>query len=265
MRTFNKHKKIAAPIRILEQKELKKRSDELSRREGLLHQREQEFAIKEKLIDNLLHDTRQINSNLVDSIDRIDFENASPNILRIWAQANLLSIRQRLYDFEINPDMLEKVDKLNFPVHKRFSKVFKCLKYESLKKKLWIDNDKGTFLKFYAHDILEIAFYIIAENAIKYAVPGSHINVKYDEAGSDLTVVVTNKCECLPLENELDKLFERGYRGMNASEKGTGIGMYTLKKILDHQGVPIKVNNIHNPDNKSGSFSVCLTFKDCVD
>lgn len=128
MRTFNKHKKIAAPIRILEQKELKKRSDELSRREGLLHQREQEFAIKEKLIDNLLHDTRQINSNLVDSIDRIDFENASPNILRIWAQANLLSIRQRLYDFEINPDMLEKVDKLNFPVHKRFSKVFKCLK-----------------------------------------------------------------------------------------------------------------------------------------
>ena len=151
-------------------KDLDSREKELQRKDALQAQRASDLKMKELSIENLLHEVRKINSNLQDSIDSIDFDKVPQVVQEIWAQANLLSIRLRCYDYEVNPDIITNTGKFNFPVYKKIDKIRKTLRDACKDKNLTIKLKKNTFLAYRGHDILEVAFFIILENAIKYAV-----------------------------------------------------------------------------------------------
>jgi two-component system phosphate regulon sensor histidine kinase PhoR len=98
-----------------------------------------------------------------------------------------------------------------------------------------------------APDILAVktliaqVFSNIIENAVKYSDSLTEILVSgnYNPADDTVTVNISNKGIPLPVD-DIDKIFERGYRtqqARNTYPAGTGFGLYIAKRIIDiHEG-----------------------------
>jgi two-component system OmpR family sensor kinase len=98
----------------------------------------------------------------------------------------------------------------------------------------------------------------LLSNAIKYSPGGGLIEVDAGIAGDHAVVAVTDRGIGIPAA-DLDRLFERYYRGGNVSGiVGTGVGLYLVKVAIDLHGGRIEV------DSKEGSgsrFSIRLPIK----
>lgn len=221
---------------------------------------------KEILIDSLLHELRSINGDLKDCLDAINFDN-NKTVIPVWAQANLLSIRMQMYDFEINPNLFLQSEKYKIPIYKRIEKVYKCLDNLHFRKNVSIKLNGNTWLSFYSIDIIEIAFYIIIHNAIKYAPAQSDVNITFYEIGDNIKVVFSNT-GFLPDKEEIEKLTERGYRGSNARNGktvGSGIGLFTMSKICKELDIEYRIDTIiQSPSTNYGLFNVTLIFRNCI-
>ena len=77
-------------------------------------------------------------------------------------------------------------------------------------------------------------------NAIKYSYGGTDILISTSVREDDILIRVTNKGHPLPDGAELKQIWDFGYRGKIARElhvNGSGIGLYTVKKIVSaHRG-----------------------------
>lgn len=219
---------------------------------------------KEKAIDSLLHEVRQINGELKRNIDMIDFEGLSSEYMRIWAQANLLSIRLKTYDLEISPDKILESEKYKIPLYRRIHKIYRCLDAAHFERNVFIRLNGNSYLSYEANDIIEIAFFIIIENAIKYAIEGSTINIDFTQKGFTQNISFRNEC-ILPDRDEISKLVDRGYRGNNAVGKtgGNGIGLYTLDRICRNQNISLEFRTNKRKADNTGEFQVLMTFKNC--
>lgn len=84
----------------------------------------------------------------------------------------------------------------------------------------------------------------IIQNAIKYS-SDKYINVNFDENGQNLKIDITSTgLEILP--EELDKIFEKGFRGKFSAQQhheGMGIGLYTSKIVSDANGLLLNVTS----------------------
>lgn len=96
-------------------------------------------------------------------------------------------------------------------------------------------------------------------NAIKYAFGSSYIKVAVTRKSDDVQVTVIDRGTPLN-EDELDKIWDFGYRGRNAYEKhvnGAGIGLYTVKKIVSaHQGRVLAHCSARSPQVAIFSFLI---------
>ena len=80
-------------------------------------------------------------------------------------------------------------------------------------------------------------------NASKYA-PGAKVNIKVDADDEHVRVEVRDEGPGIPQEH-LSHLFERFYRiPENAATRGTGLGLYISRKIIDAHGGEIGVESI---------------------
>jgi signal transduction histidine kinase len=97
-----------------------------------------------------------------------------------------------------------------------------------------------------APDVLAIrplisqVFSNIIEKAVKYASDDSTINIggSYHRPSDCVVVTVTN--HGIPLPDDVERVFERGFRSGGATNKypaGTGFGLYIAKRIVEiHEG-----------------------------
>ncbi len=110
--------------------------------------------------------------------------------------------------------------------------------------------------------LISQVFSNIIENAVKYSAPRSEITVvgSYDSVQDTVTVHVQNDGIRLKTE-EVDRVFERGYRSQEAKSAypaGTGFGLYIAKRIVAiHEG---KISCAVEPKG-SVVFSVTLPVK----
>jgi signal transduction histidine kinase len=90
--------------------------------------------------------------------------------------------------------------------------------------------------------LISQVFSNIIENAVKYSDRGTEISISgiHNLKEGTVSVSVTNKGIPLPAAEEVERVFERGYRSPGARNlypAGTGFGMYIAKKIVDiHEG-----------------------------
>lgn len=94
----------------------------------------------------------------------------------------------------------------------------------------------------------------LVENAIKYSPDGSEIVIRLDpENGKGLTVAVEDNGPGIP-ECDLDKIFNRFYRGRDVKDQshGTGLGLYISKTLIEAMGGKIGLD----PTHESGSCFV---------
>jgi signal transduction histidine kinase len=72
-------------------------------------------------------------------------------------------------------------------------------------------------------------------NAVSYAKEGSEILIEVKETGGSAKISVQNEGEDIS-DDELDRIWDRYYRGSAANTPGTGFGLSIVKGIMDiHQ------------------------------
>jgi signal transduction histidine kinase len=94
----------------------------------------------------------------------------------------------------------------------------------------------------------------LISNALKYAPKGSTICVTLVQEGSDTALSISDEGPGVA-NSEVDKIFEKFYRSGNEetrNQKGTGLGLYIARKLVEQHNGMIQVK----PNNKKGSIFV---------
>jgi len=112
-------------------------------------------------------------------------------------------------------------------------------------------------------DLLQRAIDNLISNALKYTPPGGKVEISLanhlrGNKGGLVELVVKDSGIGIGAD-ELEKIFEPFYRGKNVtSEKGVGLGLSLVKKVVDIHGGKILVQS---KLNKGSVFSILLPFK----
>ena len=92
---------------------------------------------------------------------------------------------------------------------------------------------------------------LLLDNAIKYSPPDSPIDLiggKAAEGGVEF--VVLDRGPAVPVD-ELDRLFDKGYRGTAAAGiAGSGLGLYMTKAVVEVHGGTVTVENLPESGKK---------------
>ena len=81
--------------------------------------------------------------------------------------------------------------------------------------------------------MLSRVFHNLLDNALKFAPAEGSINIRMEEENGALTTTVSNTAEDID-NKSLKHFFDRNYQGSDANaEKGAGLGLTIVKKILD--------------------------------
>lgn len=91
-------------------------------------------------------------------------------------------------------------------------------------------------------------FGVLVDNAVKYALPESSINIFLARQNGKMIFKIKNKCTELP-QVEPSKLFDRFYRGDSARTQkngGYGIGLSVARAIAESSSGSIKANYIED-------------------
>lgn len=81
----------------------------------------------------------------------------------------------------------------------------------------------------------------VLNNALKYA-KGGEIWISFDQESSQL--VIKDSGQGIP-ENDLPKIFDKGYAGFNGllNQQSSGINLYLVKTIADRLNQPVAVES----------------------
>jgi two-component system sensor histidine kinase KdpD len=104
--------------------------------------------------------------------------------------------------------------------------------------------------------LLRIALSQLVENACKYSVPGSTVTIVIERQDDSVAVKVSNTGSSIP-HNERTRIFERFYRGANATQttSGSGLGLHVARKIAIAHGGALE---LETQDRESGQVTFCL-------
>jgi signal transduction histidine kinase len=108
------------------------------------------------------------------------------------------------------------------------------------------------------HKLLQVIDNVL-DNAVKFSARGSKIDLKLSSSAKLLKVVITDRGKGIKKE-DLEKVYERYFRGNNHLVEGMGLGLYLTKNIVTqhHGSVQIKSKEnigtsviIHLPKGKA--------------
>ena len=222
-----------------------------------------QLKLDKELLDNTIHELRKLNTQLKGVVTKLNpaisqLRNKTEYIetlnLDIYSISNLMSIRLDTYDLEVNPILNLSSNKREIAIYKKIEKVYKCLNAEAKRKNVGIYLDGKSYNLFSASNSIEIAFFIVLENAIKYSIENETIKITFKETEDRLTLTFMN-WGIRPGDDEIKKLTDRNYRSRNVInrnvEEGRGIGLYLLNQICSVNDIQLKIklgndNKYHN-------------------
>ncbi|WP_426423629.1 ATP-binding protein [Bradyrhizobium genosp. A] len=102
----------------------------------------------------------------------------------------------------------------------------------------------------------------LLSNAIKYSPGDKPVEIDAIVASAEIVISVTDQGIGVP-SADIDRLFERYYRGSNVSGiVGTGVGLYLVKMVAELHGGGVQVDS---KEGKGSRFTVRLPVKPGVD
>lgn len=111
------------------------------------------------------------------------------------------------------------------------------------------------------YESIQVALYHLIENASKYTMPNSNINISFSEIGQNINVSFKMR-SLLIRDDEKEKIFVEGYSGHSACNcqlNGDGIGMWQIEQMvkLNNGSVTcncgqeaLKINGVPYADNE---------------
>ena len=109
-------------------------------------------------------------------------------------------------------------------------------------------------------DLLSLAVYNLVENALKFTPGGEAVEVRALEDGKAIVIEVADSGPGIP-SDELSKIFEELYRGINARGiEGSGLGLALVQRIVELHGGQIQVRS-RQVDPRGTVFTLWLPTK----
>jgi light-regulated signal transduction histidine kinase (bacteriophytochrome) len=112
---------------------------------------------------------------------------------------------------------------------------------------IYVDVQENYDKLYIDYESMHVAFYHLIQNATKYAMPNSTIEISFSKTETKYSInfkMLSLKIE----EDEKLKIFEENYSGIQAKKiekSGNGIGLYLVKRILEMNNAQLVVlNNI---------------------
>jgi signal transduction histidine kinase len=225
--------------------EFAEKKEEVETRGGVISE-------NQELLDTTFHELRKLNTQLKRQAELLsqEIEGYNPDtnkvqylVLNIYSTSRLISIRLNSYDFLLNPELNAETIKKPTRVFKKIEKVMHCLRLASDEKGVRI-NLKGTCHRTTsANDLFELLPFILLENALKYSPRNDDVEVKIvDTKDDEIHVKITSRGP-RPNEDELDKLFEKGFRSKRVEgiESGSGFGLFLAQAICELNSISIEI------------------------
>ena len=140
-----------------------------------------------------------------------------------------------------------RVVKTYFPLQSRIIRPVLEEMVQALERQRMVVEDRTPAGKVVYADanLLRIVYENLLSNAVKYGLEGSTILLEAEEGGSGVALSVQNEGPGIPPE-EMPRLFQRFsrlYQPEHASRRGTGLGLYICKEIVEKHGGEIGVRS----------------------
>ena len=216
---------------------------------------------KRASIESISHEVKQLNSQIKDKSSLIlqeyklteddsyltkeDLQTLQDKIRTIYISSSLISSRFTLYDYEKNPSSLTNGAKVAGTVYKRFDKMRKIFSnYQN--KHININMIGSSYDQIMAYPLFDMIPLLLIENAVKYTYGSfNDVDIEFTKVGSDKLKVVISSYSPYCSKEEIKHIFDKGYRGKNASRisDGTGIGLFFVKMLCDAHDIEIKADS----------------------
>lgn len=209
-------------------------------------------------IESISHEVKKLNAQIRDRSDVIlqsfDLDSETPlnpqekhslaeKIKTIYVSSSVVQGRFTLLDYEKNPQVLKAGAMFDCNVYKKFEKM-KIIFSNFLGRRIPIHLTGNSFECIRAYPSFEMIPLLIIDNAVKYSREGDSVDVQFINGEKELTVEVRSfSPTCSPAE--IERIFDKGYRGNNASKTsdGSGIGLFFVKKLCDLHSIQINITS----------------------
>ena len=198
-----------------------------------------------------VHDLRNMASYFNSMIDEFKEEKGdkelTSNEMSLISLYELINFRLDILYGKVDlTDIIEKEQKL----HPIVAKLNYILRYKARQKGIKVNISNKQQNSFNITKSLYLSLFILMENAIKYAKPNTTIEINFDENSEHSIIKISNISEKI---NEIDgnKLIQKGVRGSNATNLGSGIGLAFAYELLEEMGAELKIELIQKNDKET--------------
>lgn len=163
-------------------------------------------------------------------------ENSDSSYKDLYNSLELITSQLRMVDVIINPKSIIFGNKKKVNIYRLFEKIKILFNHLSTKKR---DINIKLVSEAYVVDCecyesIEFIPLILLDNALKYSVPETDIEIKFEQHYGIIKVIVKNIGPIVSDENK-DKIFEKFVRdpsGESFSKEGMGMGLWIAQQIL---------------------------------
>ena len=213
---------------------------------------------KQAVVDSISHEVKKLNGQIKEHSDLAisllkaddDVTPSPENVAKVYEElrsiflsSSMIASRYTLFDYEKNPDVL-KGTIVETSIHKTFYKLAKIFR-NYRKRNIPIILSGSTFRYIDAYDSFDLIPLLLIENAVKYSYYSSDVQITFSESSSSEVDVSIESYSPYCSNEDLTRIFEKGFRGKNASKgaDGNGIGLFFVKKICDIHNIGITVES----------------------
>lgn len=213
---------------------------------------------KQSVVDSISHEVKKLNGQIMEHSDLAisllktddDVTPTPENLAKVYEElrsiflsSSMIASRYTLFDYEKNPDVL-KGTLVEMSIHKTFYKLAKIFR-NYRKRNIPIILSGSTFRYIDAFNSFDLIPLLVIENAVKYSYYNSDVQINFSEPTAREVDVSIESYSPYCSKDDLSRIFEKGFRGKNASRiaDGNGIGLYFVKKICDIHNIGITVES----------------------
>jgi signal transduction histidine kinase len=238
--------------------------------------------IEQKRVNRLVHNLTSINAhNIQELYDLVPQDILSTNyktqlnylenaIRSNTKKAALMFIRIAKHNIHMKSEfsIYKKLDKTDavldlrsHPIHKVLLNILHTFFVDFTNNGIYVNVSEYNGNVRIDYESIQVALYHLIENATKYTMPNSEINISFTE--KEDKVQVSFKMRSLLIESdEIEKIFEEGYSGKaacNLELNGDGIGMWQINQMVKLNKGKVEIycgeeafrfNNIPYADNQ---------------
>lgn len=224
---------------------------------------------KQKILQLTIHDLKNATKHFIDLAESVkqntDLSKKIEEDDELFSAIegySLIKYRLDYHDQLLNNGAVYGNEKGQINFHKMIMKLSKLMQYRGRKKDVSIEFHGRTDNKFLCSRDMYLASFIFIENAIKYAEQFSTIDIFFNDINCDKTEVkIVNPCKNISAD-EMEKIYNDGFRGgqAQATSKGSGLGLGLAKKICDRSGVQL-ITSFQESGLSVGQFIVILNIQ----